>query len=155
MNNKEEISLLNVKIKGQNSLPTYVNAFVATHNAVRENRRKKQPLLTALQKEVLYSYAQEPTEKQWKQLDIFLFYLLNEGYYNAKSPQEIDAYNALPKQKLAIKREALTPFQNKLLGIYDHSLTELQTQKLKDFLFKLFNNLLNQFDAKKQEEIMP
>jgi hypothetical protein len=154
MNNKNGTISLNVKIEEQSNLPTHVNAFIRTHNVVQKNRRKKQPLLTSLQTELLYLYDQEPTEKQRKQLEVFLFYLLVDDNYSFKSQQEVDAYTALPKKKLSVKREELTPFQNKLLNVYDHEPTALQMQKLQDFLFKLFNNLVNQFDVKNQAEMV-
>jgi hypothetical protein len=118
------------------------------------NRRKQQPLLTALQTELLYRYTQEPTEKQKKHFEVFRFYLLVDDGYRIRPQHEIEAYAALPKKKLSVKREQLSPFQNNLLYIYDNEPTELQMQKLEDFLYKLFNNLLNKFDEKKHEAMV-
>lgn len=109
---------------------------------VEKNSRKQQPRLTTLQTELLFQYNQEPTEKQRKQLDVFLFYLFsNDNYSLEPKPKDLQ-----PKKKLAIKRDQLAPFQAKLLSIYDREPTEEQMLKLKDFLYKLFNNLLNKFD---------
>lgn len=115
----------------------------------QKNSKKQQPLLTALQTELLYLYVQEPTEKQHKQLDVFLFYLFSDDNYDLEPKQE----DLQPKKKLAVKRTELTPFQNKLLNVYDQEPTEEQMLKLKDFLFRLFNNLLNKFDAKPEAEM--
>jgi hypothetical protein len=150
MKNKDLNTILNLKIKFRNTPPTYVTTYLATQNLIRKNGRKKQPLLTLLQTELLYRYAQEPTEKQMKQFDVFRFYLFDDDYYNLKAKQGFEEYTSLPKKKLKVKREQLSPFQNELLDIYDHEPTEEQMQKLEDFLFKLFNNLLNKFDDKKE-----
>lgn len=120
----------------------------------RKNRRIQQPLLTALQTELIYLYVQEPTEKQKKQFQVFRFYLFVEDGYRIRPQEEIETYAMLPKMKLKIKREQLLPFQNELLAMFDHEPTELQMQKLENFLYKLFNNLLNKFDAKKEEELV-
>ena len=148
---KDLIAQALLKMKVRKTLPAYIIASTARDNVVRQNRRKQQPLLTALQTELLYRYTQEPTEKQMKQFDVFQFYLFANERHKIKPQEEIDAYAILPKMKLKIKREQLSPFQNELLSIYDHEPTELQMQKLEDFLYKLFNNLLNKFDDKKEE----
>jgi hypothetical protein len=121
---------------------------------VKKNSRIKQPLLTSLQTELLYLYDQEPTEKQMKHFQVFRFYLFNDDYYDLTPKQEIEKKDLLTKKKLAVKREQLSPFQNELLSMYDHEPTEEQMLKLKDFLFKLFNNLLNKFDDKKEVEMV-
>ncbi len=117
----------------------------------QKNSKKQQPLLTSLQTELLYLYVQEPTEKQRKQLDVFLFYLFSDDNYDLEPKQK----DLQPKKKLAVKRNQLTPFQNKLLNVYDREPTEEQMLKLKDFLFRLFNNLLNKFDTKPEVEMTP
>ena len=87
-----------------------------------------------------------------KHFHVFRFYLFNDDYYDLTPKQEIEKHNLQPKKKLKVKREQLSPFQNELLDIYDHEPTEEQMLKLEDFLFKLFNNLLNKFDEKKEAE---
>ncbi len=120
----------------------------------KKNNRIQQPRLTSLQLELLSLYVQEPTEKQMKQFNVFNFYLFNADYYNLTPKQESEEYTSLPKKKLKVKRDQLSPFQNELLNIYDHEPTEEQMQKLEDFLYKLFNNLLNKFDDKKEEAMV-
>jgi hypothetical protein len=128
----------NIKIKSQNKVPDYVNTFISTHNLVQKNKRKKQPLLTALQTELLYLYPQALTPKQRKQLHIFLFYLLNDDCHSSKSKQAVEQYDLQPKKKLAVQRDKLTSFQNELLNVYDHEPNDAQMQQLKDFLAQLF-----------------
>lgn len=117
---------------------------------VEKNSRKPQPKLTALQTELLFKYNQELTEKQQKQLDVFLFYLFSKDNYSFLEPKPKDLQ---PKKKLAIRRDQLAPFQAQLLSIYDSEPNEEQMLKLKDFLYKLFNNLLNKFDPKPEVEM--
>lgn len=148
---KDLIAQALLKMKVRKTLPAYIIASTARDNLVRKNRRKQQPLLTSLQTELLNRYVQEPTEKQKKQFQVFRFYLFANERHKIRPQEEIDAYAMLPKKKLIVKREQLSPFQNELLSIYDHEPTELQMQKLEDFLYKLFNNLLNKFDDKKEE----
>lgn len=116
---------------------------------VEKNRRKQQPKLTALQTELLFQYNQEPSEKQQKQFDVFRFYLFADDKYSLE-PKLKDSQ---PKKKLAIKRDQLAPFQAQLLRLYDREPTEEQMLKLKDFLYKLFNNLLNKFDPEPVAEM--
>lgn len=153
MKNKYLNTIQNLKIKFLNKPPAYITSYLAIQNLIRKNGQKKQPLLTLLQTELLYRYAQNPTEKQMKQFDVFRFYLFDEGYYNLKSKQGFEESASLPKKKLTVKREQLSPFQNELLDIYDHEPTEEQMLKLEVFLFNLFNNLLNKFDAKPEIEM--
>jgi hypothetical protein len=150
MKNRDSIIelFLNRKVR---RIPAYVIASTARYNLVHKNGRKQQPFLTFLQTELLYRYVQEPTEKQMKQFDVFQFYLFADDRHQIRPQHEIEAYASLPKKKLKVKRDQLSPFQNELLDIYDHEPTELQMQKLEDFLYKLFNNLLNKFDDKKEE----
>jgi hypothetical protein len=154
MKNKDLNTIPNVKIKFRHQPPAYITSYLATQDLIRKNGRIKQPLLTLLQTELLYRYTQVPTEKQMKQFHVFRFYLFDDDYYKLKAKQAIEgSCISLPKKKLAVKREQLSPFQNELLAIYDHEPTELQMQKLENFLYKLFNNLLNKFDAKPEVEM--
>ena len=150
MNNKNSSTTSNLKIKVKHNIPSYVNTFITIYNLLQKNSKKQQPMLTSLQTELLFLYAQEPSEKQMKQLGVFLFYLFADDYYNLE-PKQVDLQ---AKKKLPVKREQLTPFQNKLLNAYDHEPTEEQMIKLKEFLFKLFNNLLNKFDVKQEAEMV-
>jgi hypothetical protein len=151
---KDLIAEVFLKMKARKTLPAYIIASTARDNLIHKNGRKQQPLLTSLQTELLYRYTQEPTEKQKKQFDVFQFYLFADDRHKIRPQQEIEAYASLPKTKLKVKREQLSPFQNELLDIYDHEPTEEQMQKLEDFLFKLFNNLLNKFETKKEAEMV-